>query len=168
MNSIGVDFKLKNINTNDKSIKLQIWDTAGQERFRSITTSYYKGAQTIVIVFDVTDQDSFDHLKNWMADVEKFAKDGVAKVLVGNKADLESKRVVTSDQAKEFAKKYGMEYYETSAKNSHNVDDMFLSAAKSFISNQENNPLKKSNSNFTAEGIVIPSQQTKVKKKRCC
>ena len=71
MNSIGVDFKLKNIQLDNKSIKLQIWDTAGQERFRTITTSYYKGAQAIVIVYDVTDKDSFDHVKTWMLDIEK-------------------------------------------------------------------------------------------------
>ena len=80
MNSIGVDFKLKNIEVENKNIKLQIvfklfnilkWDTAGQERFRTITTSYYKGAQAIVIVYDVTDKESFDHVKNWMLDIDK-------------------------------------------------------------------------------------------------
>lgn len=79
MNSIGVDFKLKNITVDDKSIKLQIvflliitqWDTAGQERFRTITTSYYKGAQSIIIVYDITDKDSFEHVRNWMMDIDK-------------------------------------------------------------------------------------------------
>lgn len=91
MNSIGVDFKIKNINVDNNSVKLQIvldiikifftffdcnnslkqWDTAGQERFRTITTSYYKGAQAIVIVYDVTDKETFDHVKNWMMDIDK-------------------------------------------------------------------------------------------------
>lgn len=71
MNSIGVDFKLKSIQLDNKNIKLQIWDTAGQERFRTITTSYYKGAQAIMIVYDVTDKDSFDHVKTWMLDIDK-------------------------------------------------------------------------------------------------
>jgi len=80
MNSIGVDFKLKNIEVDGKNVKLQIvkininntqWDTAGQERFRTITTSYYKGAQAIIIVYDTTDKDSFDHIKNWMLDIDK-------------------------------------------------------------------------------------------------
>ncbi len=82
MNSIGVDFKLKNITVDDKNIKLQIvlkifnsqWDTAGQERFRTITTSYYKGAQAIVIAYDVTDKESFDHVKNWMLDIDRQKK----------------------------------------------------------------------------------------------
>ena len=80
MNSIGVDFKLKNIEIDNKKIKLQIWDTAGQERFRTITTSYYKGAHAIVIVFDITDKDSFEHVKVWMQDIDKFAKAGSKRV----------------------------------------------------------------------------------------
>ena len=100
MNSIGVDFKLKNIEVDNKKVKLQIWDTAGQERFRTITTSYYKGAQAIVVVFDITDKDSFEHVKNWMADVDKFAKEGVLRILVGNKCDLEHKRQVSNENGK--------------------------------------------------------------------
>ena len=88
MNSIGVDFKLKNIDIDNKKIKLQIWDTAGQERFRTITTSYYKGAHAILICFDITDRESFEHIRNWMADIDKFAKEGVLRILVGNKCDL--------------------------------------------------------------------------------
>ena len=88
MNSIGVDFKLKNIEIDGKKIKLQIWDTAGEERFRTITTSYYKGAHAILIVFDITEKDSFDHVKNWVEDIDKFAKQGVLRILVGNKFDL--------------------------------------------------------------------------------
>lgn len=170
MNSIGVDFKLKNIISNNKKVKLQIWDTAGQERFKTITTSYYKGAQAIVIVYDVTDQDSFDHLKNWMSDIDKFAKEGIMKILVGNKVDLTEKRVISTEQGKDFARKYGIEYIETSAKVANNIDELFQSAAKTFIINQSLNPLKKSNANFSAnEGIVIPvSNQTAKKKKGCC
>ena len=98
MNSIGVDFKLKNIEIDSKKIKLQIWDTAGQERFKTITTSYYKGAHAILIVFDITDRDSFDHVRNWMADIDKFAKEGVLRILVGNKCDLIDKRQVTKER----------------------------------------------------------------------
>ena len=116
MNSIGVDFKLKNIEIDSKKIKLQIWDTAGQERFKTITTSYYKGAHAILIVFDITDHDSFDHIRNWMADIDKFAKEGVLRILVGNKCDLQNERKVSVEEAKQIANKYGIEYIETSAK----------------------------------------------------
>ena len=167
MNSIGVDFKLKNIVIDSKRIKLQIWDTAGQERFRTITTSYYKGAQAILIIFDLTDKDSFDHLKSWMSDIDKYAKEGVMKVLVGNKSDLTNKREVSNEAGRDFARKYGMEYMETSAKESSNVEDLFISTTKGFISASINNPKK--NGNFTPGGISLPNKQEKeTKKEGCC
>ena len=136
MNSIGVDFKLKNIEIDNKKIKLQIWDTAGQERFKTITTSYYKGAHAILVVFDITDRDSFDHVRNWMADIDKFAKEGVLRILVGNKCDLAHERQVNAEEAKEIANKYGIKYIETSAKDTINIDDLFISTAKYLLSKQ--------------------------------
>ena len=136
MNSIGVDFKLKNIEIDSKNIKLQIWDTAGQERFKTITTSYYKGAHAILVVFDITDRDSFDHIRNWMVDIDKFAKEGVLRILVGNKCDLSHERKVTTEEAKGIANKYGIKYIETSAKDTINIDDLFVSTAKYLLSKQ--------------------------------
>ena len=170
MNSIGVDFKLKNITCDNKRVKLQIWDTAGQERFRTITTSYYKGAQAIIIVYDVTDKDSFDHLKNWMTDIDKFAKEGVMRILVGNKCDLEQKRSVSVDEGREFAKKYNIEFMETSAKECLNIQDLFVNTTKTFISNQLVNPMTKSSVSFTGDGVMINSSNPNKKKKDsgCC
>ena len=128
MNSIGVDFKLKNIEIDGKKIKLQIWDTAGEERFRTITTSYYKGAHAILIVFDITEKDSFDHVKNWVADIDKFAKQGVLRILVGNKCDLEKQRNVSKEEANELAEKLGIKYIET----------LFVDTAKYLLSKQVN------------------------------
>ena len=136
MNSIGVDFKLKNIELDNKKIKLQIWDTAGQERFRTITTSYYKGAHAILIVFDITDRESFEHVRNWMADIDKFAKEGVLRILVGNKCDLENSRQVRKEEGNEIANKYGIKYIETSAKETTNIEDLFISTAKNLLSKQ--------------------------------
>lgn len=172
MNSIGVDFKLKNINVDNKKVKLQIWDTAGQERFRTITTSYYKGAQAIIIVYDVTEKDSFDHLKNWLSDIDKFAKEGVMKILVGNKCDLEQKRVVQQEEGREFARKLNIEFLETSAKDSHNINELFISTTKCFISKQNQPSLTKSAINFTGDGVMINPQamekEKKKDKKSCC
>ena len=140
MNSIGVDFKLKNIEVDSKKIKLQIWDTAGQERFKTITTSYYKGAHAILIVFDITDRDSFDHVKNWMADIDKFAKEGVLRILVGNKCDLVNNRKIGMEEAKEIANKYGIKYIETSAKDTINIDDLFISTTKYLLMKQNSAP----------------------------
>ena len=139
MNSIGVDFKLKNIELDNKKIKLQIWDTAGQERFRTITTSCYKGAHAILIVFDITDRESFEHVRNWMADIDKFAKEGVLRILVGNKCDLENSRQVRKEEGNEIANKYGIKYIETSAKETTNIEDLFISTAKNLLSKQVSN-----------------------------
>ena len=154
MNSIGVDFKLKNIEIEGKKIKLQIWDTAGEERFRTITTSYYKGAHAILIVFDITEKDSFEHVKNWVADIDKFAKQGVLRILVGNKCDLEKQRNVTKEEANELAEKLGIKYIETSAKDTINIETLFVDTAKYLLSKQIN---KSGNSNNmgTKNGIDL-------------
>lgn len=92
--TIGIDFKIRTIELDGKRIKLQIWDTAGQERFRTITTAYYRGAMGILLVYDVTDEASFNNIRNWIRNIEQHASDNVNKILVGNKADMdESKRV---------------------------------------------------------------------------
>merc|ERR1711920_607246 len=102
ISTIGVDFKIRTLELDGKTCKLQIWDTAGQERFRTITSSYYRGAHGIIIVYDVTDKESFNNVKHWMQEIDKYAADGVNKLLIGNKCDL-SKKVVSFDEAKELA-----------------------------------------------------------------
>ncbi|WFC97793.1 GTP-binding protein [Malassezia yamatoensis] len=106
------------------------WDTAGQERFRTITTAYYRGAMGILLVFDLTDEKSFNDIRNWYKDVEQHASEGVRKILVGNKCDWEEKRAVTKEQAEELAKELGISYVETSAKSSTNVDEAFFKLAQ--------------------------------------
>lgn len=90
------------------------------------------------MVYDITDRDSFEHVKNWMADVDKFAKEGVLRILVGNKCDLDSKRQVSFDNGKELADKYGIKFLETSAKETVNIDELFVSTTKIFMSKQVN------------------------------
>lgn len=103
ISTIGVDFKIRTIEHDGKTIKLQIWDTAGQERFRTITSSYYRGAHGIIVVYDVTDQDSFDNVKQWLQEIERYASENVKKLLVGNKSDLTQKKQVDYTTAKEYA-----------------------------------------------------------------
>lgn len=130
ISTIGVDFKIKTVELDGKTVKLQIWDTAGQERFRTITSSYYRGSHGIIIVYDVTDQESFNGVKMWLQEIDRYATSTVLKLLVGNKCDLADKRVVEYDVAKEFAEANNMPFLETSALDSTNVEEAFLTMAK--------------------------------------
>lgn len=100
ISTIGVDFKIRTIDLDGKTIKLQIWDTAGQERFRTITSSYYRGAHGIIVVYDCTDQETFNNVKQWLEEIDRYACDNVNKLLVGNKCDLHTKKVVDYTTAK--------------------------------------------------------------------
>ena len=128
--TIGIDFKIRTVDLGGKRIKLQIWDTAGQERFRTITTAYYRGAMGILLVYDVTDENSFRNVKNWMSQIEQHAAENVNKVLVANKCDVDSsERVVDESAGRALAEEYGIDFYETSAKSNINVEDAFTSIA---------------------------------------
>eukprot|EP00124_Ichthyophonus_hoferi_P000909 Ihof_evm18s39 gene=Ihof_evmTU18s39 len=129
ISTIGVDFKIRTIELEGKTIKLQIWDTAGQERFRTITSSYYRGAHGIIVVYDVTDADSFSNVRQWLGEIDRYASENVNKLLVGNKSDLTAKKVVDYTQAKEFADQLGIPFLETSAKNATNVEQAFMTMA---------------------------------------
>ena len=135
--TIGVDFKIKTFNIDEKKIKMQIWDTAGQERFKNIIASYYRGAHGILLIYDVTDKDSFKNLSNWLIEIEKNASKNVLKVLIGNKTDLEDKRVITYNQGKEFADGYGLKYIETSAKKNLNVNEAFETLGRELMQHSE-------------------------------
>mmetsp|Transcript_11571 Transcript_11571/g.18415 ORF Transcript_11571/g.18415 Transcript_11571/m.18415 type:complete len:211 (+) Transcript_11571:80-712(+) len=128
--TIGVDFKIHTRMIDDKVMKFQIWDTAGQERFRTITSSYYRGSHGILVVYDVTDRTSFEHVRSWMQEIQKYTQDGTSVLLVGNKVDLTSQRTVASFQGSELARELGIGFIETSARNSHNIDHMFEKLAR--------------------------------------
>ncbi|KAG7279340.1 hypothetical protein CRUP_001248 [Coryphaenoides rupestris] len=121
--TIGVDFKIRTIELDGKTIKLQIWDTAGQERFRTITSSYYRGAHGIIVVYDTTDQDSFNNVKQWLQEIDRYASENVNKLLVGNKCDLTTKKLEFAGLAGAFP------FLETSAKNATNVEQAFMTMA---------------------------------------
>jgi len=131
ISTIGVDFKIRTIELNGKTIKLQIWDTAGQERFRTITSSYYRGAHGIIVVYDITDQVSFNNVKQWLQEIDRYACENVNKLLVGNKCDLVAEKTVDVNTAKEFADSYDIPFIETSAKTAHNVEKCFVQMATS-------------------------------------
>ncbi|KAF1374969.1 hypothetical protein PFLUV_G00234540 [Perca fluviatilis] len=125
ISTIGVDFKMKTLELDGIRVRVQIWDTAGQERYHTITKQYYRRAQGIIFVYDITSESSFQHLVKWASDVDEYAQDKVQRILVGNKCDEELRRQVTKDQGNKLAETYGMEFFETSAFNSMNICESF-------------------------------------------
>ena len=167
MSSIGVDFKTKQIELDDHSIKMQIWDTAGHEKFRTITTSYYKSAQAIIILYDITQKSSFDHIRNWITEIDKFGKQGVLKVIVGNKLDLENNRKIKKEDAENLALKYGVKLWEVSAKDNTNIEEMFVDTIKTLLERNSKKindiPGSSMNNNFFLNTNIKAK-----KKKKCC
>ena len=145
--TIGVDFKIKTFDIDEKRIKMQIWDTAGQERFKNIIASYYRGAHGILLIYDVTDKDSFRNLANWLIEIEKNANKNVLKVVIGNKTDLENRRVITYNQGKEFADTYGLKFLETSAKKNLNVNEAFETLGRELMAASEDKKIIKQKQN---------------------
>ncbi|RYR63465.1 hypothetical protein Ahy_A04g021264 isoform A [Arachis hypogaea] len=200
ISTIGVDFKIRTVELEGKTIKLQIvisdygghmvtlhfflivallrlnvsvlmyfldvfWDTAGQERFRTITSSYYRGAHGIIIVYDVTEMESFNNVKQWLHEIDRYASDSVCKLLVGNKCDLVENKVVDTQTAKvnAFADELGIPFLETSAKDSINVEQAFLTMAAEIKKKMGSQPTA-SNSSETVQMKGQPISQ----KNNCC
>ncbi|KAH9857484.1 GTP-binding protein ypt1 [Lenzites betulinus] len=149
LSTIGVDFKIRTIELEGKTVKLQIWDTAGQERFRTIAAAYYRGAHGIIMVYDVTEAETFSNVKGWITEIERYASEGVKKLIIGNKSDLVEKKVVEYSVAKEFADTLSIPFIETSAKNSTNVEEAFSLMAKTIKDDIDNQPEETSGSSKT-------------------
>jgi Ras-related protein Rab-11A len=123
--TIGVEFQTRTIVVDSKTIKAQIWDTAGQERYRAVTSAYYRGAVGAMLVYDITKQQSFDHVQRWLEELRAHADANIVIMLIGNKSDLVNLRQVDTELAKEFAQKEGLSFLETSAMESTNVETAF-------------------------------------------
>nr|CAH7763642.1 unnamed protein product [Callosobruchus chinensis] len=134
--TIGVDFMIKTVEVGNEKVKLQIWDTAGQERFRSITQSYYRSAHALILVYDISCQPTFDCLPDWLREIEEYASSKVLRVLValfvGNKIDREDREIPTH-VGEEFAERHNMYFLETSAKESDNVERLFMQIAEDLM-----------------------------------
>ena len=160
VSTIGVDLQSKVIDINGKKVKYLIWDTAGEERMKTMTYSYYRGCHVILIVYDVTDRKSFENVTTWAECVDKFAKSNVLRISVGNKTDLEDKRIISTEDGKKLAEQNGLKYYEISALKITGLHEMFEDIAKEYVEIYE----QKSYKNFQLK-------QTEIKKKKrllCC
>lgn len=132
ISTIGVDFRFKTVKIQDKTVKLQIWDTAGQERFRTITSAYYRGADGIIMVYDVTNRESFEHVREWLREVERYASPETCKLLIGNKSDRND-RLVSEAEGAALARELSMPFLETSARTAENVEQAFNRMAEDLI-----------------------------------
>ena len=165
--TIGVDFKVKTLTINEKKVKMQIWDTAGQERFRTVVATYFRGAHGILLLYDVTNKDSFKNLESWLIEIEKNAKEKVLKILIGNKCDLTDDREISTEEGKAFALRNGMEFMETSAKMNTNVTEAFETLGKLMIefNSKGNQSAQKNNDN---KNLKAGSGKNLKTKKGCC
>ena len=159
MSTIGVDLQSKIIDINGKKVKYLIWDTAGEDRMKTMTYSYYIGCHVILIVYDVTNQKSFENVTTWVECVDKFAKSNVLRILVGNKTDLEDQRVISKEDGKKLADENGLKFYEISAKAVTGLCEMFEDIAKEYVQMYQQKSIK----NFQLKKAA----ETKAKKK-CC
>ena len=123
--TVGVEFGVKNFKIENNIVKVQIWDTAGEERYRSITNAYYKGAKGSLLVYDITNKKSFENVEKWISDLKANADEDISMILLGNKTDLEDKRVVTTEEGKNKAEFYNLTFMETSALNGNNIQEAF-------------------------------------------
>ncbi|KAH9842470.1 GTP-binding protein ypt1 [Rhodofomes roseus] len=156
LSTIGVDFKIRTIELEGKTVKLQIWDTAGQERFRTIAAAYYRGAHGIVVVYDVTDPESFENVKSWLTEIERYASETVKRLLIGNKSDLVEKKAVEYNTAQEFANQIQIPFLETSAKTAANVEEAFIVMSRQIKDSVDSAPPAPANG--SKAGTVTPGK----------
>merc|ERR1711934_1095804 len=135
--TIGAAFLTQTVALNDTTVKFEIWDTAGQERYHSLAPMYYRGAQAAIVVYDITNTDTFARAKNWVKELQRQARPDIVIALAGNKSDLGQKRVVEYEEAAAYAEENGLLFMETSAKNANNVNDIFLAIARKLPRDQD-------------------------------
>jgi small GTP-binding protein len=133
--TLGVEFLTKIVPTDSHRIQLQLWDTAGQELFRSVTRGYYRGSAGALLLFDLTNRESFDNIGRWLQDIRDVARTDVVTLLIGSKSDLADQRQVSTDEAQAFAKEHSMSYFETSAKTGAQIPEAIDACVKAIEKN---------------------------------
>ena len=157
--TIGIDFRIKTVLLRNKRIKLQIWDTAGQERFDTMTTSCYRGAMGIILVYDITDYTSFNNIPKWLKAIQEHANEGVEKMLIGNRCDREDERVIPKERGEGIAKENNILFFETSAKTGVNIDYAFTEFVEAIMDKTMN---------VLEERVQFPSTSSSSNVFMCC
>lgn len=161
MCTVGTELILRTVKVYEDTVKFQVWDFNGAERYRAVPPMYYRGASGIIMVFDITNRRSFTELTSYHEEILIHLERDSAVIIVGTKTDLEEKRVVTIDEAKDFADKLGYMYIETSAKSGLNVDNAYLLLAKTIIEKT-----KSKENGSESENIVKINKAPESSKKR--
>ena len=159
LTTVGMDFQDKIIEIEDKKVRLQVWDTAGQERFRNVTKSYFQSSQGLLVVYDITDKESFEKINFWVDNIKNNAPENAKLILVGNKCDLANERKVSYEEGENYAKNLNIKFFEASAKDGTNVNELFFYLANEIY--QDNKLKGNNNSN---NGVILrlaPSNNVK-------
>ena len=160
LTTVGMDFQDKIIEIEDKKVRLQVWDTAGQERFRNVTKSYFQSSHGLLVVYDITDRESFEKINFWMENIKNNAPENAKLILVGNKCDLANERKVSYEEGENYAKKFNIKFFESSAKDGTNVNELFFYLANEIY--QDDKTKEKDNKKTTQ------LNSKKKGKKGCC
>ncbi len=162
--TIGIDSFFKDVNLDGKIIRVKIWDTAGQERYKALTEGYFRNAQGVLIVYDVTNEETFEHLKYWIPSVKKHIDiKQIPAIILGNKID-ETKREVTKEKAINYAKEEGIKYFETSAKDGTNVEESINYLVKKVMKININNEMEENSFKIGENN----KKNNETKKDKCC
>ena len=165
--TLGVDYMDKTVDYNNLKVFLQIWDTSGEEKFRSITRNFYRNADGLLVVFDLTCKESFNHVKNWINEAKEHKND-IKTILVGNKLDLEVEREVDKETELKFAEKNNLKYLETSAKNGKNINNSFKEMIALILNDKTEQEIKKEFTKSDSSISINSGKDGKKIKKSCC
>ena len=162
--TLGIEFANKHLEYNNTDYLVQVWDTAGQENFRSVTRAYYKASAVAMVVYDISSEESFQHIQSWIKDCKDLAPKTVQLVLIGNKSDLEEERVIQKERGEELARENSMLFFETSALNGKGIEEAFLKSIEAVdqkirsgfydMNNSSNQGIKKIHNGSEGERVI--------------
>ena len=161
MSTVGFDLKFKTIKINNEEIKVMIFDTAGQERFRSLASNYIRKANGILLVYDISDKNTFLNIENWMTNIKEESSDTIPIILIGNKCDLDEQRKIQKEEGEQFANNNNLKFFETSCKDGDNVENCFIELTKQIIE-------RKKEKQFNPNTQKLVNIKDKKKEKDCC
>lgn len=172
LSTLQASFLSKKLNIAGKRVTLAIWDTAGQEKFHALGPIYYRDSHGAVLVYDITDQDSFQKVKNWVKELKKMLGDNVCLCIAGNKTDLEKDRAVTVEEAESYASSVGAKHFHTSAKQNRGIEELFLELTKNTIavadSNEEHRASSFGKGNRRNVIIMDDDEEAQQRRNGCC